>query len=201
MPAPVIEAIEDHLAERETRRAQIHEAARVLRRRAQGAMRALHEGAAADGELDAIADGARALATWVRTDGRGDEGLAHDALQEAVEAQLLAAVLRVAPLPGPGELGVEAEVYLAGLGDLAGELRRLVLGALTESDLGAADRFLETLDDLYRTLMRFDTARAIVALKPKQDTARALLERTRGDVALAHLLAQARLHHPSDRSP
>jgi translin len=49
------------------------------------------------------------------------------------------------------------------------------------------------MESLYHTLLGFETARAIVSLKPKQDTARALLERTRGEVTMARLLHRAGL--------
>jgi predicted translin family RNA/ssDNA-binding protein len=50
------------------------------------------------------------------------------------------------------------------------------------------------MDALTRDLLRFDTTRAIVQLKPKQDTARSLLERTRGEVVMARL--HLRAHGP-----
>lgn len=153
-------------------------------------MMRLQDGAPVPDELAHVRRATAELAGWLRQDGRGDEGLAHDAFQESVEATLLGAVVAGAPLPGPSELSVDPELYLLGLGDLVGELRRLVLGRLNAGDLAGADRYLRLMETLYRTLMRFDTTRAIVALKPKQDTARALLERTRGEVTMARLLAR-----------
>ena len=47
------------------------------------------------------------------------------------------------------------------------------------------------MEAVYRTLLHFETPRAIVPLKPKQDQARALLERTRGDVTMATVIARA----------
>ncbi len=164
---------------------------------AQATMLRLLDGQNADAELAEVRRTTHDLAEWLRAEGRGDEAIAHDALQESVEASLLGAVLADQPLPGPSELAVEPEVYLLGLGDLAGEIRRLVLGRLTTNDLDAADRYLALLEDVYRTLMRFDTTRSIVQLKPKQDTARALLERTRGEVTMARLLARARPAEPT----
>jgi len=193
VPSAVVGAIDAHLRHRELRREELHQRARLLRRLAQATMTHLHDGQPVDGELAEVRRATVALAEWVRSEGRGDEAVAHDAFQEGVEALLLGAVVRGEVLPGPVELGVDPEVYLLGLGDLAGEVRRLVLGRLDAADLAGADRYLGLLEDLYRTLMRFDTTRAIVQLKPKQDVARALLERTRGEVTLARLLARARL--------
>ncbi|MCI4348948.1 MAG: hypothetical protein L3J93_01850 [Thermoplasmata archaeon] len=120
-------------------------------------------------------------------------------MQEAVEAILLARILRGARLPSPRELGVGAEAYLPGLGDLVGEIRRLVLSSLGAGDLAAARRRLGEMDSVVRSLLHFEAPRSIVPLKPKQDTARALLERTRGDVTLAEVLARTGLP-PAGRS-
>lgn len=193
-------AIEGHLRQREARREEIHQRARKLRRLAQGTMMRLHDGEPVDEALAEVRRTTIELAEWLRAEARGDEGIAHDAFQESVEATLLGAVVRGEPLPSPPDLGVDAELYLLGLGDLVGELRRLVLGKLNAGDLSGADHYLTLMEALYRTLMRFDTTRAIVALKPKQDTARALLERTRGEVTMAHLLARASLA-PGPRAP
>ncbi|MCI4336847.1 MAG: hypothetical protein L3K17_06600 [Thermoplasmata archaeon] len=193
VPDSVVAAIEHHLRQREGRREEIHQRARRLRRLAQSTMMRLQDGEPVGPELAEIRRSAAEFADWLRVEGRGDEGIAHDAFQESVEATLLGAVVRAEPLPGPADLGVDPELFLLGLGDLSGELRRLILGRLNAGDLPSADRLLGLMETLYRTLMRFDTTRAIVALKPKQDTARALLERTRGEVTMAHLLARASL--------
>lgn len=198
VPEDVITSIEGHLRLREGRREEIHQRARRLRRLAQSTMMRLHDGEPVGDELAEVRRLTVELSEWLRADGRGDEGLAHDAFQESVEASLLGAVVQGSALPGPADLGVDAELYLLGLGDLVGEVRRLVLGRLNAGEIAGADRFLGLMETLYRTLMRFDTTRAIVALKPKQDTARALLERTRGEVTMAHLLARASLPASSE---
>lgn len=197
VPEPVLTSIEGHLRQREGRREEIHQRARRLRRLAQSTMMRLHDGASVTEELGEVRRLTGELSEWLRAEGRGDEAIAHDAFQESVEASLLGAVVGGGALPGPVELQVDVELYLLGLGDLVGEVRRLVLGRLNARDLAGADRYLGLMETLYRTLMRFDTTRAIVALKPKQDTARALLERTRGEVTMAHLLARASPPHPA----
>jgi translin len=150
----------------------------------------LHDGAADRNEVRALRTAMRALSRRVRSDAAADAPLVRDALQEAVEAILLEAALRSVLFPGPAELGVEVEPYLLGLGDVVGELRRRALIDLAEDRLASAERWVRTMDRLYQTLMRFDTTRAIVPLKPKQDTARSLLERTRGEVVMARVHAR-----------
>jgi len=197
VPAGVSETtlagIEAHLRQRELRREELYQRARRLRRLAQTTMGRLH---AERNVPPAIADVRKELgelADWLRREGRGDEGLAHDALQEGIEAVLLAEILSGTPLAGPSELGVDPEPYLLGLGDVVGEVRRLVLDRLAHDDLAGAEAYLALMDSLTHDLLRFDTTRAIVQLKPKQDTARSLLERTRGEVVMArfHLRSHA----------
>lgn len=197
VPDSVVAVVEAHLRQRELKRDELFERARRLRRLAQGTMIRIHADRAAPTELEAVRRGLAELEGWLEREGRGDASLAADALQESVEALVLGAIVSDEPIPGPAELGVEPEPYLLGLGDVVGEVRRLVLDRLARDDLAGAEVDLALMDHLTRTLLGFDTTRAIVPLKPKQDTARALLERTRGEVVMARFLARAR---PSTRT-
>jgi translin len=192
-------SIEAHLRQRELRREELYQRARHLRRLAQSTMSRLHAERAVPPAVADVRRDLAALADWLRREGRGDEGLALDALQEGVEAVLLAAVIAGTALPGPSELGVDPEPYLLGLGDVVGEVRRQVLDRLAHDDLAGAEAYLALMDTLTRDLLRFDTTRAIVQLKPKQDSARSLLERTRGEVVMARL--HLRAHVPSRGHP
>lgn len=192
VPEAVLGAIEAHLRQRELRREELYQRARRLRRMAQGTMARLHADGAAAADLADVRRTMAEVADWVRREGRGDEPLALDAFQEGVEAVLLGAILARSPLPGPSDLGVDPEPYLLGLGDVVGEVRRLALDRLGHDDLPGAEAALALMEELTRDLLRFDTTRAIVQLKPKQDTARTLLERTRGEVVMARFLARAR---------
>ncbi len=189
---PVLGAIETHLRQRELRREELYQQARRLRRLAQGTMNRLHLGVAEPTELVGVRTALGELSARLRREGRADEPLAHDALQEGVEACLLGAIVAAEPMPGPAELDVEPEPYLLGLGDVVGEVRRLALQRLGADDVAGAERYLRLMEELTHALLRFDTSRAIVQLKPKQDTARSLVERTRGEVVMARFLARAR---------
>jgi translin len=192
VPEAVLAGIEAHLRQRELRREDLYQRARRLRRLAQGTMVRLHTEGPVPADLAEVRRGMGELADWLRREGRGDEPLALDALQEAVEATLLGAIVSGEALPGPTDLGVDPEPYLLGLGDVVGEVRRLTLDRLGHDDLVGAERELALMERLTRALLRFDTTRAIVQLKPKQDTARTLLERTRGEVVMARFLSRAR---------
>ncbi len=192
LPEPVLLEIESHLKAREAHRDRLSDRARGLRRRAQAVMQRLHGVGAPAAELEALRSELAALGGGADGPLGGDASVVLDALQEAVEALLLAAVVAGTPPPTPAGLQVPPEVYLLGLGDLVGEIRRLTLRALAEDRPEAALALLHLMETYYQQLNRFEAPRRIVALKPKQDTARALLERTRGEVTLGLLLARAR---------
>ncbi len=161
-------------------------AGRELRRHAQALMRRVHARSAEDAEVRALSDEAGRL---LRDPGAEDG--AFDALQEYVEARMLWSVTRKEPLPLAGELGVSSVVYLSGVGDLVGEVRRLALDALSRGDLREAEASLRLMEELFHLLLSFDVPRSLLPLKPKQDSARALLERTRSEVVLAQVMARA----------
>ncbi len=196
VPEAVLVSIEAHLRAREVRREEIYQRARRLRRLAQSTMMHLHSGDPTASDLVEIRRSMAELSEWLHGEGRGDESMASDALQEAVEAVLLGATVTGEPFPGPAELGVEPEPYLLGLGDVVGEVRRRVLDRLGRDDLPGAESEMALMERLTRALLHFDTTRAIVPLKPKQDTARALLERTRGELVMARLLVRERRTAP-----
>src|SRR2546427_575716 len=112
-------------------------------------------------------------------------GIVENAMQEAGEAFLVHAILEQDPLPRPKELGLTDTAYLLGLGDVVGELRRFALEHLRRGDVKLASAYLEKMERILDSLMRFDYPTALVALKRKQDVARSLIEKTRGKAAVA----------------
>lgn len=106
-------------------------------------------------------------------------------LGEYVEAHLLRAFLHEVAPPGPRRLAVPPAAYLHGLADFVGELRRVVLSRLLAGDLGRAGRAFETIEKVYEALMDSRVPESLVPLRPKLDAARALLERTRGELLTA----------------
>jgi translin len=112
-------------------------------------------------------------------------GYVEAALAEVVEVCALIAILNKAPLPTPKELFATPEAYLLGLGDVVGELRRKAVEALREMKPEQAELRLTEMETIYDQLMRFDYPDAVVPLRKKQDVARSLIERTRGEVLVA----------------
>lgn len=114
-----------------------------------------------------------------------ESGLVEGALQELAEAAILLALIRDEAFPDPDEMGIPGAAYLLGLADAVGELRRFVLEKLREGDIEQARKHLDLMEDMFLVLMRFDYPDALVPIRRKQDVARSLLEKTRGDVAVA----------------
>lgn len=112
-------------------------------------------------------------------------GLVSDALQELAEAAIFLSIVNKRDLPNPEDLGVWATPYLMGFADAVGEIRRLVLTHLRKGEINRAAEYLDLMEEMFLVLMQFDYPQALVAVRRKQDVARSLLERTRGDVALA----------------
>jgi translin len=113
-------------------------------------------------------------------------GFIHDAAKEVAEAHICLALVRDHPLPTQASLGVEAPAYLNGLAEAIGELRRHLLDALRAGDVDTCERLLDKMDEIYTELGTIDFPDALTGgLRRATDAARAILERTRGDLTLA----------------
>ncbi|MDY6796449.1 MAG: hypothetical protein SWK76_14415 [Actinomycetota bacterium] len=119
-------------------------------------------------------------------------GFVHDAQKEYAEARATYSLIIGEPLPEPEEIGVEYPAYLNGLGEVVGELRRSILDHIREGHLEGANEMLSYMDDIYYLLVSFDYPDAITGgLRRTTDMARAIMERTRGDLTTA--LRQSKL--------
>jgi translin len=113
-------------------------------------------------------------------------GYVQDAMKEYAEATITLALLRGEPLPDPSSLAVEDGAYLNGLAEAASELRRDTLDALRGNNIDRAVWLLDAMDAVYSVLVTVDFPDAMTGgLRRTTDQLRAVLERTRGDVAVA----------------
>jgi translin len=112
-------------------------------------------------------------------------GYIKNAEQEYVEAQCLIHILNNEDLPDPDTLEVSYGSYLLGLCDIVGELRRGALDSILEGDATKANEYLIYMDSIYEAIMSFDYPSGLIPIKKKQDTVRALIEKTRGELAVA----------------
>jgi translin len=118
-------------------------------------------------------------------------GFVQDAQKEYAEAAAFAALTGGHALPDALELSIGWAPYLNGLGETVGELRRYVLDQLRRGNLDAGEVFLRAMDDIYAELTLVDFPDAITSgLRRTTDTARNILEKTRGDLTIAVSQAQ-----------
>lgn len=112
-------------------------------------------------------------------------GFVESAMQEYAEAVILNSIIGGQAVPGPEDLGVTNEGYLLGMGDVIGEMRRQAVDSLRHGNVERASEYLDIMEELYEFLMRFHYPSSMVAVKRKQDIARGVIEKTRGEVAVA----------------
>lgn len=113
-------------------------------------------------------------------------GYVQDAQKEFAEANIVLGIISGCGVPSPDDLSVEDAVYLNGLGEAAGELRRYVLDSLRRVQPQRAEPLLDAMDDIYSLLVTVDYPDAVTGgLRRTTDMVRGVLERTRGDLTLA----------------
>jgi len=113
-------------------------------------------------------------------------GFVESGQQELVEASVLYCILYEKRILRPAQLDVEKTAYLLGMGDVVGELRRIILDRIRSDKPYEGEELLEIMDEIYSTIMLFDFPDALSrGLRRKGDVARSLVERTRGDITNA----------------
>lgn len=112
-------------------------------------------------------------------------GIVESAMQEFVEVKVLFAYTQGGAIPSHKALGVTPEAYILGVSDVIGEIRRLALDNIRKGSAEGASQHLEDMELLYDFLMNFNYPSSLVAVRRKQDIARGILEKTRGDVTNA----------------
>lgn len=124
-------------------------------------------------------------------------GFLQDAAKEYAEARITAAAVGGEPWPGPEDLAVDDGSWLHGLAESVGELRRHCLDLVRHEQLDEAERVLERMEEVLATLVTIDVPDALTrGLRRATDVARAITERTRGDLTAA--LGQRRLRDALD---
>jgi len=107
-------------------------------------------------------------------------GMAYNALSEYVEAIVLYAIVTGRDIPGYEELGIPPTPYLQGLGDVVGELRRLVLEEIRRGSYDKAWEYFEVMEAIYLALRSLDLPEALApGVRHKADVARRLTDDTK----------------------
>lgn len=183
------EPIRDRVLQRHVRREASIQASREAVRSAANAIRAIHRGDE-DRAADLIRASRQALDDAV--DQLLDEpdllhaGFVHDAAKEYAEAVLTRAAVRGEDLPGPDEVEVEDTAWLHGLAETVGECRRACLDHVRAGRLDEAERLLALMQEILSVLATIDAPDGVTrGLRRVADSARAITERTRGDLTTA----------------
>ena len=178
--------LQEDLDEKDTVREIAIKSSRAIIRLSGSAIHSIHKGESASEILaTAFEEAARLKSLLEVHPDIWASGLVSDALQEMTEAAMVHNIARDEDLPTPESLGVPPAPYLLGFADTIGEVRRFGLIALRKGDIESAERYLDMMEEMFLFIMRFDYPQALVAIRRKQDIARSLLEKTRGDVTLA----------------
>jgi len=119
-------------------------------------------------------------------------GFVENAAQEYVEVHCLYNIMKGEDLPDPDTIHITYSAYLLGLCDVVGELRRGALDFMLEGNANKANEYLKHMDRIYDAIMSFDYPSALVPIKKKQDMVRSLIEKTRGELVVAH--CEKRIH-------
>ncbi|RJS83391.1 translin family protein [Candidatus Bathyarchaeota archaeon] len=111
--------------------------------------------------------------------------LVNTAFQETAEAYIYYNLVRWGRFVDPKSMDVSPSQYVLGLADCVGELRRRVLDLIRAGRLKEAEESLKTMEEiLYELNLNSDLQVLIPGLRRKCDVARAIIESTRGDLAL-----------------
>mgnify|MGYP000459832091 FL=1 len=111
--------------------------------------------------------------------------LVNTAFQETAEAYIYYNLVRWGKFIDPKSMDVSPSQYVLGLADCVGELRRRVLDLIRAGRLKEAEESLKTMEEiLYELNLNSDLQVLVPGLRRKCDVARAIIESTRGDLAL-----------------
>jgi len=184
-----VEEVKSELDEKDAIREIAIKASRDIRRRAKNAIFSIHRGEDVIEELRALRQEQMALISTLREHPElSHAGYVSEALQELTEALILYSIINESSIPSSRELKIDAASYILGLADVIGELRRLALESMKKGDVATASLRLSQMEELYEAISGIQYPAAIVNIRQKQDIARNLLEKTRGEVSLSERL-------------
>lgn len=183
----ILNKIKEELDEKDKRREQAFIKSRKIRRLSTKAIREIHKDNFS-GVDRLIKEAKKEIDSLDLSE--CEFGFLGEALQEYCEAILTLTFIKKEKVPSPEKLGISAEAYVMGLADSVGELRRYILDAIRKDNFEDAEYFLDLMDEICHEIATFDYPNAILPVRRKQDMARAILEKTRGDVTLALKLSK-----------
>lgn len=183
----IIDRIKKELDQKDRRREEIFAKGRDIRRLSTKAIMDIHRLKHTEA-ADLIKEAEAHVVELSETDLRFS--FLQEALQEYAEAVIVLALVKKEELPGPEDVGIPTEAYALGLADSIGELRRHILDLIRADRFDDVEHFLDLMDEITYGIKMLDYPAAILPIRRKQDVARMLQERTRGEVTMAQKLSR-----------
>lgn len=102
---------------------------------------------------------------------------AKQAQQEYSEAKIFYSIKTASRIPALKEVGVDGEAYLMGMMDVFGELKREIIGSLSEGDVKSAKFYYSIMVEMFDATRSIRFAEAVLqGFRRKQDVARIQME-------------------------
>jgi len=184
----IVEKIEKNIDDKDKVREQALRAAREIIIGCRKAIQCIHQSLMKEAKNNIKKSSVKLQKLYDLTKGYPDlyhAGFIENAAQEFVEASCLYNIMQDKDLPDPDEIQTTYTSYLLGLCDLVGELRRSAIDSIRAGEQEKADEFLSMMEEIYDVIIRFDYPSGLIPIKKKQDMVRGLIERTRGELAVA----------------
>ncbi len=190
----IIKAAQGELSMKNAAREQAFPLSRTAIRQCANAIRATHRGEF-EAATELLAEARRLVYTMMTTLAEHPDilyaGFVGDAQKELAEAAITLAVIGGHDIPTPADLAIDWPPYLNGLGEAIGELRRHLLDELRRGHIPRSEALLIVMDDMLGVLMSLDFPDAITNnLRRTTDSARGIIEKTRGDLTLVAVQTQ-----------
>ncbi len=180
----IVKGVDEQLEDKDMVRELAMKSSRAIRRISKNVIKDIHRDKDTEISLKEVQEEINKLKSII--EGHPElhhAGFLRNGYQEYAEAHILLSIYKGEKPKTPEELDITPSSYVLGVADVVGELRRMILDALTEGDIKRAKELHEKMEDLKDMIMDFDYPNAIVPIRNKQDTARTLVEKTRGDIA------------------
>lgn len=179
----IVMDVDSKLDDKDTVRELAYKSSRAVRRLSRKIIQSIHRG---ENPKDTMQEALEEVAK-VKSIVEGHVELFHsgflrNGFQELAEAHILWSISQERKPKPPEELDITPASYLLGLADVVGELRRMILNELDNGDVEKAKELLDKMERIKDMILEFDYPKAIVPLRNKQDVARNLVEKTRGDL-------------------
>lgn len=184
----IIERIDKHINEKEKIRDEALRFSREIITKCRKAIQFLHREKMSEADDYINTASKKLIELYGLTEKHPDlfhAGYVENAAQEFVEAYCLSNIMKGEDLPDPDKIQTTYSSYLLGLCDVVGELRRGALDFILQGDAVRANEFLGYMDKIFDAIVSFDYPSGLIPIKRKQDMVRSLIEKTRGELAVA----------------